>query len=414
MKFSKAKTSMLAGFSMLLATAVLNVSCNQEEPEYEWPEKIRYELTVAELPAAIEKMAPYRFLGEACTFQIKIVEDLEDLSVLMETLSKMQPWFTLDLSECVSARQIPDNFLCEYRGMPRLMNIVLPPNIEVIGNRAFEGAEGISSIELPETLREILSAVFAGTSIESVELPASVEYLHDAFFGAYDLKTVKLNDGLKTLKGSCFGFTQIETLEIPDSVEYINGDCFYECEKFNGMTFASPDRTDYINMENGMVKHKTVNWKGEDSNEVQFYLCKNTEEKFEDPLEGIDAIGEYCFLTANNLREIVIPEGIRSLDNAAIFRCAGVKNISLPSTLEHLKSKTFMSLDSLESITFQCDVPEIEFTDGTQSFLEPNVMNSSYEVVFYVPEEYYDNYDKYLSALVAEKGGEYKLEVIKE
>lgn len=80
----------------------------------------------------------------------------------------------IDLSECVDLKEIPDRMFCFWKA---LEEVILPPNLEKIGDFAFVGSTSLTKINFPETLREIGEAAFNDSGFEIFELPSSLEII---------------------------------------------------------------------------------------------------------------------------------------------------------------------------------------------------------------------------------------------
>lgn len=87
----------------------------------------------------------------------------------------------VDLSECVDLKEIPeDTFKC----WTALEEVILPPNLEKIGDYAFLGTASLTKLDFPATLKEIGERAFLDSGLEIIELPSSLEIIKD--FAALD------------------------------------------------------------------------------------------------------------------------------------------------------------------------------------------------------------------------------------
>lgn len=81
-----------------------------------------------------------------------------------------------------------------------LENIELPSTLKKIECRAFQGCEGLKSIELPDGLETVGRYCFYESGLEEIILPASVKEIGAfAFFRCRQLRSAQLNEGLKKL-----------------------------------------------------------------------------------------------------------------------------------------------------------------------------------------------------------------------
>lgn len=107
-----------------------------------------------------------------------------------------------------------------------------PKHVELVENMAFDGASGITTVELAEGVTKVWEGSFSGLpTLECVKLPDSVTEIGDkAFAYCKNLKSIKLPAGLKRIGRRAFsGNTALEEIEIPEGVEEIADKAFYAC-----------------------------------------------------------------------------------------------------------------------------------------------------------------------------------------
>ena len=74
-----------------------------------------------------------------------------------------------------------------------------------------------------------------------------------------------------------------------------------------------------------------------------------TENNIEHPVipGECDVIGEYAFFGCDRAAEIVVPEGVKKIENGAFSGCRSLKNIKLPTGLEEIGEGAFFGCSSL-------------------------------------------------------------------
>ena len=102
-----------------------------------------------------------------------------------------------------------------FEGCSGLTSLKLPSDIRLIGRNAFEGCSGLTSITLPSGVTEISNSTFSGCSgLTSLTLPSGVTWIgHFAFKGCSGLTSITLPSGVTEIGESafanCSGLTSI-------------------------------------------------------------------------------------------------------------------------------------------------------------------------------------------------------------
>jgi len=82
--------------------------------------------------------------------------------------------------------------------------------------------------------------------------------------------------------------------------------------------------------------------------------------------------GGNIFSSCNNLRTIIVPEGVTTIKGGAFYQLTTMTKITLPSTLTSIGTQAFYNCSSLDSIT----IPEGVISIGDGAFWECNKMKS--------------------------------------
>ncbi len=104
--------------------------------------------------------------------------------------------------------------------------------VTAIGERAFYGCTGLTSVSLPETLTTIGGSAFENcTGLESVVVPDRVTTIDKgAFNGCSGLTSIKLSESLTVIDGSVLkACSSLKSVTIPASVTRIANNTFQRC-----------------------------------------------------------------------------------------------------------------------------------------------------------------------------------------
>jgi hypothetical protein len=169
-----------------------------------------------------------------------------------------------------------------------LAEIIFPYGLTSIGDYAFNGFTGLTSIDIPSTVTYIGWYAFAGTSLNTVELPQGLESIEDAAFA------------------DCYYLTDIE---IPYSVTYIgDGGTARGC-----WAFANSDNL-------SVIWHYNPGLQGRFPTEyLKQVIIPDT----------VTSIAEYAF-EGTMLTGIIIPDAVTSIGFGAFMNCTSLESITLP------------------------------------------------------------------------------------
>ena len=116
-----------------------------------------------------------------------------------------------------------------FSGCVHLTSIDIPNSVKYIGDAAFAGS-GLASVDIRNSTCTFDNNVFCATCLTSVEIPLSMERIPFGMFSmCFSLTSVTLHDHVTTICDGAFNSTGFTSFEIPESVEYLGvnplGDC---------------------------------------------------------------------------------------------------------------------------------------------------------------------------------------------
>jgi len=125
-----------------------------------------------------------------------------------------------------------------------VISVLIPDSVTSIGNGAFSGCYGLTTLTIPNSVTSIGREAFAFCSglTGALTIPNSVTSIpYAAFQGCTGLTSFTIPNSVTSIGiGAFFGCTGLTTLTIPNSVTNIGINTFYQCSSLTSVTM--PDR----------------------------------------------------------------------------------------------------------------------------------------------------------------------------
>ena len=121
---------------------------------------------------------------------------------------------------------------CAFKGCSGLTNLTIPSCVTEIGDKAFYGCSGLTSLTIPSGVTSIDYGAFAGCSgLTSLTLPSSVTSIgNDAFTGCSGLTSLTIPSSVTSIGVWAFeGCSGLTSLTIPSGVTSIGDRAFEGC-----------------------------------------------------------------------------------------------------------------------------------------------------------------------------------------
>ncbi len=209
----------------------------------------------------------------------------------------------------------------------------------VLGHRT--PVNGSRNIAVPEGVERIRFLAFEGEGCESVILPSTLKTVEkEAFNHCYSLKEVVLPDGIEELGAWAFNHcSSLEKIHLPASLVKLDKKYqpFNNCFGLKEITVDG--RNPVFRAEGNCLIERATG--------AVIAGCQNSVI----PDDGsITAINEAAFCRQHYLKEVNIPEGIKSIGTYAFLNCISLKQITLPPSVKKLGVSAFEGCEKLEKI----------------------------------------------------------------
>ena len=221
----------------------------------------------------------------------------------------------------------------EYSG-----EVVIPESVEhegaaysvtIIGEGAFRGCSGLTSVTIPNSVTSIGSAAFQYCSgLTSVTIPNSVTSMGDyAFSHCSGLTSVTISNSVTSIgEGAFYNCSGLTSVTIPNSVTSIGNHAFRGCSGLTSVTIPN----------------------------------------------SVTSIGNSAFESCSGLTSVTIPNSVTSIRSAAFRYCSGLISVTIPNSVTRIGYSAFSGCSGLTSVTIGNSVKSI----GTEAFANcPDLLN---------------------------------------
>ncbi len=219
-------------------------------------------------------------------------------------------------------------------------DIVLSEGLTEIGNGAFYGMSGITSVTIPSSVTEIGEFAFAGctalTTVKGAENVTSIG--RHAFFGCSALTSVAVPESVTAIGDGAFeNCTSLKNFNIPAKLEDLGTGVFAGCVALETLTVSS-----------GNAKyHGSSNCVIETATKALVAGCKNSVI----PTDGsVTAIGHSAFLGQTGLKSVTIPSTVTSIGEAAFADCTNLTSITVPDSVVTIGDHAFNGCSALTTV----------------------------------------------------------------
>ncbi len=263
-----------------------------------------------------------------------------------------------------------------FNNCPALESVILGNNIGEIESGAFYYCENLTSLSIPQSVEKMsIEAITSCNSFRSIYIESIADWCNIDFYGNYDswsrvsydiylngslLREVEIPYGVKTVKYAAFlSCTSITKVVLPDTVQTIENMAFYNCYKLTDLVVSKNLQSIGMNALYGCKIENLVLPEGIKSINYGTFEGLSYLKNITLPNSLIE-IGGRAFAGCSSLVTVDIPSSVQYIGYAAFSGCTSLENIKLKEGLSRIGSEAFKGCSSLKTVSIPKSVTCIE------------------------------------------------------
>ena len=242
-------------------------------------------------------------------------------------------------------------------GAKNLEEVVLPNDITVIPDYAFENCSSLTNINIPTSLVQIRANAFSQTALKEFIAPESLKeiWLY-AFKDAKELRNVELKNVTEIGDMVFENCDKLESIVIPETLEEIGASVFGGCSSLQDIDLPNkPLALDHNTFYGSAYYEDKSNWENGVLYVDNYLLAINSDflnlSEYE-VKEGTIAIANNAFLNnAKNLTKITLPEGLKLIGEKAFSSLYKLESVNIPASVDTIGYNAFASTEIYSNTT---------------------------------------------------------------
>ena len=294
------------------------------------------------------------------------------------------PWYSMQYNEASDGLFYIGPLLVGYKGDAPTGDLVIKGGTTCIGTEALRNCYGLTSVTIPESVAYIDYESFYNckglTAVHITNMAAwcNIEfqeeyrgssnplfYAHHLYLNGEEVTDLVIPDGVTSIGryafDNCMGLTSVT---IPEGVTRIGSNAFRSCGTLTSVTIppsiAIIESNAFLWCRNLNAVHISdiAAWCGisfDDSLNPLYYgahLYLNGEEVKDLVIpEGVVDISNSAFMNCSQLTSVTIPESVNSIGEYAFNSCSEITRLSLPTSLNSIGYSAFAHCSGLTGIS---------------------------------------------------------------
>ena len=210
-----------------------------------------------------------------------------------------------------------------FEGRSGLTSVTIPESVTNIGRCAFNRCSGLKSLNIPSGVTGIGGFAFFGCEgLTSLTLPKRMTSIGEfAFRSCSGLTSMTIPQGVKRIESATFLFcTGLKSVTIPASMESIRAGAFAHCDSLTAFSVDASNPT--FCSKNGMI-------------------CSKDGTKL---VVGVNG-------------HVTIPDGVEVVECCAFDDLAGLLTVKMPASVRTVENDAFMGCNALKAFSVDASNP---------------------------------------------------------
>ena len=264
-----------------------------------------------------------------------------------------------------------------FRNNPTLETVIMKDGVEKIGAYAFFRCTNLISIEMPDSITEVGNECFRyDTKLENVKLSNNLITLNGFVFeGCTNLKNIELPENLEQISNQCFSGTNIIEIKLPKNLQTLSSGSSLPQK----LQTIDTSENNYFEFKNGILYTK-------DLKTLVFALSNITSVNME---ESVETISSSAFEKCSYLTSINLTSKVRSIGESA-FNNSKLSRITVSSGNNYFSVDERYNLYNKDKTVLyrNFDKGNITIKDGVQNIKRGAFINDGTITGITLPESY--------------------------